>query len=277
MGREWPPYASARSSRVHDSASSRRRRSQPTRAELPSALCPLPSALCPLGPRGARRLPGQGRRLGSLPLRFRSCRSRCPRSPRSTCCASSSRSCEISSAAPTARVGPTIRCVAAAAPPTRARSLGRSALRLTPRVPRTARRRWARFTPSARSSWRRGARAAGTLISWVARGGAARQVTMPTSWCGTSRRRRAGAAAGRTARSGCSPMCSRLQPRVYRGCNPMCSEAAALCSGRPHCGRGERREERSLTPTLTRRHCVLGLLLDELERLGRLVPQQGGW
>lgn len=26
-----------------------------------------------------------------------------------------------------------------------------------------------------------------------------------------------------------------------------------------------------------RRHCVLGLLLDELERSGRLVPQQGGW
>lgn len=26
-----------------------------------------------------------------------------------------------------------------------------------------------------------------------------------------------------------------------------------------------------------RRSCVLGLLLDELERLGRLVPQQGGW
>ena len=26
-----------------------------------------------------------------------------------------------------------------------------------------------------------------------------------------------------------------------------------------------------------RRHCVLGLLLDELERSGRLLPQQGGW
>ena len=50
MGREWPPYASARSSRVHDSASSRRRRSPPTRAELPSALCPLPSALVPQRP-----------------------------------------------------------------------------------------------------------------------------------------------------------------------------------------------------------------------------------
>ena len=107
-----------------------------------------------------------------------------------------------------------------ATPPTRARPLGRFARRLTPRVPRASRRQWARYTPSARPSWRRGARAAGTSTSWAARGGAAGLATMPTCWCGTSRRRRAGAAAGRTARSGYSPMCSRLPPHVFEAAAP---------------------------------------------------------
>ena len=68
---------------------------------------------------------------------------------------------------------------------------------------------------------------------------------------------------------GCDAMCKRLRPCVQR-LRPY------VAAGRTA---GEESGEKSgaSPPTLTRQHCVLGLLLNELERLGRLVPQQGGW